>query len=181
MNETTLSVAYHEAGHAVVFLYFGVRVDELPCGPEGGHCRPSRTPSPRVCSLVSVAGSLAAQMAGLPDARYPSDADVEYGLEALGDLACCPEENKTRLVECERLLAKCWPQVEYLARELAAGGLDADSLGALCRRPGSPLAMYAPLYPGSDCRFERTFQQPTRRRLRRSSGVVTVSSHRGIF
>ncbi|MFL5242380.1 MAG: hypothetical protein ACJ8FY_09755 [Gemmataceae bacterium] len=161
------SVAYHEAGHAIAFMYLGIPLSGLHCGPDGGVTIPSRLGSPRARIIATMAGSKAARMAGLFDAGEASVEDAEIGLEALGDLRDCPDTHRRYRAETEAILSKTWFQVVFLAAQLADDrDMDREDIARLCRQPGSPLMVYSALYPRA-----KALSRPAKTLLRRSGWV----------
>lgn len=156
---------WHEAGHAITYLAFGVGVLELRVGPSGGCCEVPRSAPADVDALACLCGPAAARMAGFGSGS--SDVDRHVLHRALQRLRLTPgpivvgkkvlfTAPPRRLIDgltkhAEKFVAQHYGEIRELATQLARRGgyLNAAAIGQLTRQPGSPLAKYRHLYEQS--------------------------------
>jgi hypothetical protein len=136
--------ARHEAGHAIMYLANGVRVDYVRVNP--WRCQAPPAP-PRVAALAATAGYIANKMAGVRD--FPSDSDREVrrlALQELGESAC-PRVVKDLERQCERDLDRCWRELGALEPVLVRNmrlGFERVQLATLA---GDCLRQFRHLFP----------------------------------
>jgi hypothetical protein len=141
-------IAFHESGHAVALLHFGIPVRRLFASAGGGECQAAFQPtSPLQGATVALAGGVGEEVAGGGEAA-PSGGDIEAILREAAGLPVQDRNGRRWLRrQAEAVIRAHLPALHFLAGELAARGeLRADDLGAICSRPNSPLSPFRRLY-----------------------------------
>lgn len=138
MTPSAESIAYHEAGHAIVALACGFTVRSVSITPaaELRILSSSWRPLTREAAMVALAGNIA-QARACPGTRGGEGVDQQIAYKAARFVHWSPPRLLARLhVRTRRLLDQRWHYVELIAAALLERGrLTGEEIDALFCRP----------------------------------------------